>query len=158
MELIAPDLHARICAFYDEYGFVCDDEIERWPDLFRDEAIYKIVARENYERGLPLATMSCEGRGMLRDRVTSILKTSVYVPRQTRHLIANVRIVGRETDRVRTQANFAVFESFEDTGSRVLAVGRYYDVVSTSDVQLRFDEKLCVYDGNVIEGSIIYPL
>jgi len=158
MELVAPDLHARICAFYDEYGFVCDDQIERWPDVFTDDATYKIVARENYERKLPLPTMSCEGRGMLRDRVTSMLRTSVYVPRQIRHLIANVRITGREDERVRTMANFAVFESFEDTGSRILAVGRYHDLIATSGGELRFQEKLCVYDGNLVPGSIIYPL
>ncbi|HXP92474.1 MAG TPA: aromatic-ring-hydroxylating dioxygenase subunit beta [Candidatus Binatia bacterium] len=158
MELVAPDLHARICAFYDEYGFVCDDEIERWPDLFTDDATYKIVSRENHERELPLPTMSCDGRGMLRDRVTSMLRTSVYVPRQIRHLIANVRITGREDERVGTIANFAVFESFEDTGSRILAVGRYYDLIATSGPELRFKEKVCVYDGNLVPGSIIYPL
>ena len=158
MELAVGDLHARICTFYDEYGYVCDDDIERWPSLFSDEAVYKIVARENYERKLPLATMLCEGRGMLSDRVTSIRRTSVYVPRQTRHLIANIRIVELGDESARTQANFAVFESFDDSSSRVLAVGRYYDVIATSGSALRFEEKICVYDGNVVPGSIIYPL
>jgi salicylate 5-hydroxylase small subunit len=157
MELAAPDLYGRLCALYDEYGFVCDDDVDRWPDLFTEDAVYKIVARENFERGLPLATMSCEGRGMLRDRVTSIRKTSVYVPRQTRHLIANVRPGAREGDRIRAQANFAVFESFDATGSRVLAVGRSYDVIVLGE-ELRFEEKVCVYDGNLVPGSIIYPL
>lgn len=155
--LASSDLHARLCSLYDEYGFVCDDEVERWPDLFTDDAVYKIVARENYERNLPLATMLCEGRGMLRDRVTSMRRTSVYVPRQTRHLIANVRIRAREGERVSVEANFAVFESFDDTGSRVLAVGRSYDVIALGD-PLRFAEKICVYDGNLVPGSIIYPL
>jgi 3-phenylpropionate/cinnamic acid dioxygenase small subunit len=143
---------------YDDYGHGCDDEIERWPGLFTDEAVYKIVSRENRERKLPLATMLCEGRGMLADRVTAIRRTSVYVPRQTRHFITNIGIVANEGERVRTQANFAVFESFDDSSSRVLAVGRYYDVVSTTGGALKFEEKLCVYDGNVVPGSIIYPL
>ena len=152
------ELGERLSALYDDYACACDEEIERWPELFTEEAVYKIVARENYERRLPLPTMSCEGRGMLRDRVTSILRTSVYVPRQTRHLISNVRVLEREGARIRCRASFAVYESFADTGSRLLAVGRSFDLVVAEGDALRFAEKVCVYDGNVIPGSIIRPL
>jgi 3-phenylpropionate/cinnamic acid dioxygenase small subunit len=158
MTAVDEDLRSRVTALYDTYGEVCDEGIERWPDLFTDDALYKIAARENYERGLPLATMLCEGRGMLRDRLTAIRRTSVYVPRQLRHLITNVRILAIEGARVRTRANFAVFESFEETGSRVFAAGRYFDVIAQDESGLRFAEKVCVYDGNVVTGSIIYPL
>lgn len=151
-------LGEQLNLLYDDYAFACDEEIERWPELFTEDAVYKIVARENYERGLPLPTMSCEGRGMLRDRVTSILRTSVYVPRQTRHLIANVRVLERDGERIRCRASFAVYESFNDTGSALLAVGRSFDVVVAEGDGLRFAEKTCVYDGNVIPGSIIRPL
>ena len=157
MELLAPDLHARVCALYDEYAIVCDEELERWPELFTDEAVYKIVARENYEAGLPLPTMLCEGRGMLRDRVTAIRRTCVYLPRQTRHLIANVRILGREETRVLARANFAVFDSLDGGSSQILAAGRSFDTIALGD-ELRFEEKVCVYDGNLVPGSIIYPL
>lgn len=151
------DLLARVVALYDEYAVVCDEEIERWPELFSEDAFYKIVARENDERGLPLGTMSCEGRGMMRDRVTAIKRTSVYVPRQMRHLIANVRILESEGSRIRTRAHFAVFESFEEKQSRVFAVGRSFDRIVVDDGTLLFEEKICVYDGNVVDGSIIYP-
>lgn len=157
-EPAAAELRERLCDLYEDYGAACDEAIERWPGFFTDDAVYKIVARENYERKLPLPTMSCEGRGMLLDRVTSIVRTSVYVPRRTRHLIANVRIVDREAGALRTRTNFAVFESFDDGGSRVLAVGRYFDRIVERAGELRFAEKLCVYDGNLIAGSIVYPL
>lgn len=151
------DLRARIQALYDEYAIACDEEIDRWPDFFTEEGFYKVIARENYERGLPLGTMSCEGRGMMHDRVTAIRRTSVYVPRQMRHLIANVRILAIDGARVRTRAHFAVFESLEDAQSRVFAVGRSFDRIVVEGDALRFEERICVYDGNVVDGSIIYP-
>jgi 3-phenylpropionate/cinnamic acid dioxygenase small subunit len=159
--MLAPhgeDVRSRVTALYDDYVTACDEEIERWPDLFTQDALYKVMARENYERGLPLPTMSCEGRGMMRDRLTAIRRTSVYVPRQLRHLVSNIRVVEERAGSLRMRANFAVFESFEDTQSRVFAVGRYFDLIVESGDGLRFAEKVCVYDGNVVAGSLIFPL
>jgi hypothetical protein len=51
-----------------------------------------------------------------------------------------------------------VYESFDDSGSTVLAVGRSFDLVDARGGELRFAEKICVYDGNLIPGSIIRPL
>jgi anthranilate 1,2-dioxygenase small subunit len=38
------------------------------------------VARDNYERPLPLATMFCQGKGMVRDRVIAIREALIYAP------------------------------------------------------------------------------
>jgi 3-phenylpropionate/cinnamic acid dioxygenase small subunit len=55
-------------------------EYERWVDFFTEDALYKIVARDNYERSLPLATMFCQGKGMVRDRVIAIREALIYAP------------------------------------------------------------------------------
>jgi len=40
---------------YLEYvACIDDDDLERWPDLFTDDCSYRILARENVRRGLPL--------------------------------------------------------------------------------------------------------
>ena len=46
-----------------------DGELEQWPLLFAADGLYKIIAQENADRGLPLAAMLCDSRGMLADRV-----------------------------------------------------------------------------------------
>jgi anthranilate 1,2-dioxygenase small subunit len=157
----ATELRFALLGLYDDYASALDDELERWPELFTENATYRVVARENFERGRLWPTMSCEGRGMLRDRVTAIRQTSVYTPRQMRHVVSGIRIIGDAPDGYRTQATFLVGESGPDTESRMFAIGRYIDVVERDAAApngFRFAEKTCVYDGNLILSTLIYPL
>jgi len=154
------ELKLALIDLYDVYGATLDDEIAGWPDLFTEDALYQIVARENFERGMIWPTMSCEGRGMLRDRVTAIQRTSVYTPRQMRHVISGIRIVGDVPNGYRTQATFLIGESGPDGESRLFAIGRYFDIVVRDDdaaAGFRFAEKTCVYDGNLIPSTLIFP-
>lgn len=157
--MIAGAARAELEDLYYAYAAAIDDELERWPDFFAPDAVYKIVARENFDRNLPLATVSCEGQGMLCDRVTAIRETMVYQPRVYRHLISNVRVLGLAERGTRVGANFAVYESMPLDRSHLLAVGRYLDVVERDAAGgLRFAEKTCIYDGNVVRSSFVYPL
>jgi anthranilate 1,2-dioxygenase small subunit len=161
--VIAPptaELKLELLELYDAYGAALDDELERWPEFFTETALYRIVARENFERNMLWPTMSCEGRGMMLDRVMAIRETSMFAPRQMRHFVSGVRILGETPDGYRTQANFLVGESQVEAESRHFAIGRYMDLVVRDETNggFRFAEKLCVYDGNVILSSLIYPL
>lgn len=150
---------AEIEDLYYAYAAAIDDDLATWPDFFLPYGLYRVIARENYERGFPVGTMLAEGRGMLRDRVTAIEQTQVYAPRNVRHAVNNVRIVEAPGERVRTTANFIIHESYPAEATRLIAVGRYLDVIARDmDGALRFAEKICVYDGNLVLGSFIYPL
>ena len=72
--------------YYEYVECLDDDELERWPEFFVEDCLYKIIPRENFERNLPIALMRCESKGMLKDRVTTMRETSVYAPRALRHL------------------------------------------------------------------------
>ena len=80
---LAPrELRLELEALYADYTGCLDEErFEEWPNFFVEDCLYKIVPRENYERGLPLATWLCESKGYLLDRITGIRKTSMYAPR-----------------------------------------------------------------------------
>ena len=156
------DLHglrSEVADLYADYVACLDEgELERWPEFFVDDCRYQIVPRENYERRLPLALMSCESKGMLRDRVAAVRQTSVYGPRMMRHLVSSVRVRESTRDSVAVEANFALFETPLDEPTRVFNAGRYFDQLVRIDGQLKFKEKLCVLDGAVIRGSLIYPI
>ena len=144
---------------YYAYAAAIDDDLEAWPEFFRADGVYRAIARENHDRGFPIATILAEGHGMMRDRVTAIRQTMVYAPRCVRHDVHNVRILGRDGAAVRATANFTIYESYPATESRLIAVGRYLDVIERAESgALRFVEKTCVYDGNLVLGSFIYPL
>jgi 3-phenylpropionate/cinnamic acid dioxygenase small subunit len=155
------ELRFALLDLYDAYGAAIDDDLAAWPGLFTGDAVYRVVARENFERGLLWPTMSCEGHGMLADRVMAIQETCVYTPRQMRHVIGGIRILSETSDGYRTQATFLIGESGPDNETRLFAMGRYIDTVRRDDDAphgFRFAEKTCVYDGNLILSTLIYPL
>ena len=53
---------------------------------------------------------------------------------------------------------YAVFETLPDEFTRVFQVGRYLDRVAVDAGRLRFAEKLCVFDSELIPNSMIYPI
>lgn len=148
----------RLVAFYAAYAEAVDDDLDRWPSFFTDDADYRVQPRENYERGLPIALMRCEGRGMLLDRVVSVRKTSVYGPRYLRHLVSGVHVVEERGAELHVRSNFAVFESRPQGQTALYAAGRYFDVVVRDGDALLFKSKICVIDGDLVRGSLIYPL
>ena len=145
-------------ALYYDYGAAIDEEVERWPDLFTGDARYRVMSRENYDRNLPLAPIHCEGRGMILDRAMAVRETTVYATRFMRHAITNVRVTEADAAVLEARANFAIYETFEDTITRLFAVGRYIDVIVRSGDALLFRDKLCVLDSNIVIGSLIYPV
>jgi anthranilate 1,2-dioxygenase small subunit len=144
--------------YYDYVECIDDGKLERWPEFFTEECLYKIIPRENFERGLPLATMLCESKGMLKDRVVAIRQTGMYAPRAMRHLISNIRVKGQEDGIVRVQANYAVLQTLIDEETRVFNAGKYVDKLVREDGRLKFKEKLCIFDSVLIPASLIYPI
>ena len=159
MSTEARELRYEVEELYYEYVECLDDEeFERWPELFVEDCLYKIIPRENFERDLPIALMRCESKGMLKDRVTTVRETSVYAPRALRHLLSNIRIKGSDNGRLRVQANYAVLETLADEETRVFNAGKYLDLVVREGGRLKFKEKLCVFDSLLVPGSLIYPI
>jgi 3-phenylpropionate/cinnamic acid dioxygenase small subunit len=152
LRLELEELYAAYVACLDE------DRFEEWPEFFTDDAIYRIVPRENFERGLPIATLHCESKGYLQDRVVAIRQTMVYAPRYMRRLVSNIRILGWQDGELEVRANYAAFETLRDDLTRVFSVGRCHDKLVDVGGSLKFKEKLVIFDSELIPSSLIYPL
>ena len=146
------DLYARYIAALDEARY------EDWIALFAEECHYRVVPRENFERNLPLSTMSAETRGMLKDRVFGIQNTLYHQPYYQRHIVSGLFIRSHEDGVVKTQANYAVFRTKQNELSEVFNVGRSLDTIVEDEGRLRFREKVCVFDSELIPNSLIYPI
>ena len=141
------------------YGAALDAmELDKWPEFFTEECFYQIIPRDNYERGLPLALMRCESKGMLKDRVFAIRETMLYEPRYLRHLMSGIRVTGSTGESMTVEANYAVFETPLNEPTRVFNVGRYLDRIVRQDGQLKFAEKHCIFDSLLVLNSIILPI
>jgi salicylate 5-hydroxylase small subunit len=133
-------------------------DLEQWPEFFTEDCFYEVIPRDNYERGLPLALIRCESKGMLKDRVFAIRDTIMYEPRYMRHLISGIRLTGQDTYGMTVETNYAVFETPLHDVTRVFNVGRYVDRIVRQDGQLKFAEKHCIFDSLLIPNSIVLPI
>jgi 3-phenylpropionate/cinnamic acid dioxygenase small subunit len=152
LRLELEDLYADYVACLDEERF------EDWPEFFTDPCLYKIVPRENFERGLPLATWLCESKGYLVDRVTAIRKTAVYAPRYVRRMVSGIRVLGWADAVLEVRASYLALETLQDELTRVFNAGQYRDKLVVEDGRLKFREKLCIFDSILVPNSLIYPL
>ena len=146
------DLYARYVKCLD------DGDYAAWPDFFIEECVYKIQARENFDRGLPLALMAFESRAMLKDRVFGATTTLYHQPYYQRHIISSLLMRGADDGVVRVEANYAVFRTKQGTLTDLLNVGRTLDEIVEDEGALRFRSKLCVYDSELVPNSLIYPI
>jgi 3-phenylpropionate/cinnamic acid dioxygenase small subunit len=157
--MVSPEIRDEIDALYADYAEALDDnQLERWPELFVEDCLYKVVPRENWDRDLPVALMRCESRGMLKDRVNAVRNTAVYAPRSFRHFIGQFRIQAEAPDRFRVRANYVVLQTLVDDLTRIQNAGKYIDVVVRTNEGLRFKEKICVFDSVLVPNSLIYPV
>jgi salicylate 5-hydroxylase small subunit len=157
----APDaaLLAELIDLNARYARVVDDgPLDAWPEFFTEECVYRVQPRENFDRGLPLATLSFESRGMLQDRVYSVRETLFHDPYYQRHVVGAPVIVKAEDGRFEAEANYAVFRTKLSQETTVFNVGRYIDVIVRTPAGLKFESRLCVYDSEMIPNSIIYPI
>lgn len=134
-------------------------DLASWPGFFMPDGLYKAQGRENFDRGLPLAAILCEGSGMFQDRVTVISKIMVYAPRSVRHVVGAPRILDVSGSMIRARASFAIFHTLPHEPTALLSVGRYEDEVFADDAgNMRFRSRIAVYDSLLIPNSLVYPL
>lgn len=152
------DFYALNQLYADYAGVISNGQWELWPEFFTDDCIYRIQPRENHERGFPLATLSFESKGMLKDRVYGIRETLFHDPYYQRNVTGAPVVRKSEGHRFECEANYAVFRTKLSELSTVFNVGRYIDVVERTGQGLKFASRLVVYDSEMIPNSIIYPL
>jgi len=148
-----------LVTLYQAYASALDArQYERWPEFFIDDCVYRLQPRENFDRGLPLATMAFESKGMLKDRVYGIRETLFHDPYYQRHVVGAPLVRAFKPGRIESEANYAVFRTKLDGPSTVFNVGRYLDVVVATAEGLKFASRTVVFDSEMIPNSIIYPI
>ncbi|MGE8659523.1 MAG: aromatic-ring-hydroxylating dioxygenase subunit beta [Achromobacter sp.] len=152
-------LYYQLTRLYTDYAAVLDaGQWEQWPEFFLEECVYKVLPRENHERGYPLATMSFESRGMLKDRIYGATDTIFHDPYYQRHVVGAPRVLSVRDDRIEAEANYAVFRTKPNQLTTVYNVGRYLDVIRRTPDGLKFESRLCIFDSELIPNSLIYPI
>ncbi len=159
MSTIDINTYMALTRLYAEYAAAVDaNDWDKWIDLFVDDCDYKVQPRENHERGFPLATLALLSRGMLRDRAYGIKETLFHDPYYQRHVVGAPLVEKVEDGVIVAQANYAVFRTKLSQETTVFNVGRYLDRVRMTPDGLRFEQRHCIYDTEMIPNSLIYPI
>ncbi len=159
MTALSPTEWFAMMQLYAEYDAVVDAaHWERWVQLFTDDCIYRVQPRENFDRGLPLATLSLEGKGMLLDRVFGIRETLFHDPYYQRHVTGPPLVTKVTAEAIELSVNYSVFRTKLSQPTTVFNVGRTIDVVVNTANGLRFSRREFIYDSELIPNSMIYPI
>ncbi len=145
-------LHARYASAVDA------NDWGAWVDCFVDDCVYRIQPRENFERGFPLATLSFESKGMLKDRAYGIAETLFHDPYYQRHIVGAPLILSASDAGIECEANYVVIRTKLSELSTVFNAGRYIDTIVRTSEGLKFKLRQCIYDSEMIPNSIIYPI
>jgi salicylate 5-hydroxylase small subunit len=153
------DLRMQISDLYAAYAACLDDgRYEEWPDFFTEHAWYRVVPRENHECGLPLSTLSLKGQAIMKDRIYGVQSTIFHAPYYQRHVIGLPLFGEVEGGVCNVQANYVVLRTKRDAPAEILSTGRYIDRVENTESGLKFAQKFCVFDNDLIPNSLIYPI
>ncbi len=158
--MIAVELERKVRHLLDRYiRIVDDDRLEEWPLLFTADGVYEATTRENHVRGLPLALMSCHGRGMMQDRVTGYRRINVFEPHRYHHQLSGLECEQLPDGSVRTVCGFLVVRTMHTGATMIFASGVYHDViVQDADGTLRFAQRKAVTDSRQTDTLLVIPL
>ena len=144
--------------FFDDYYSGLDAvKLQEWPEFFTGDCLYRVIPRENHEAGYTLCTMQAESRGMLVDRVMGLVKTQMYAPRYYRRFASPARVVSREGAGVRTRHNLLMVQTLIDKQTDIVMSAVCHDLVVRDEGRLRFQERIVVFDSEMVPNSLIYP-
>lgn len=144
---------------YARYASAVDrGDWDAWIDLFTDDCRYRLVPRENHERGLPLATLRFESKAMLKDRAYAVRETLFHDPYYQRHVVGVPLVHDDDGRAIRCEANYAVLRTKLSQLTTVFNVGRTLDLVVRTGAGMRFAERVVVYDSELVPNSIIQPI
>jgi anthranilate 1,2-dioxygenase small subunit len=158
--MIDVELERRVRHLLDRYiRIIDDDRLEEWPGLFTANGIYEVTTRENHARGLPLALLSCHGRGMMQDRVTGYRRINVYEPHRYHHQLSGLECERLQDGSIRTVCGFLVVRTMHTGATMIFATGVYYDLlVQDGDGELRFAQRRAVTDSRQTDTLLVIPL
>jgi salicylate 5-hydroxylase small subunit len=144
---------------YADYAAALDaGDFDRWPGFFTDPCVYRLQSRENFDRGLPLAALSFESRGMLMDRVVGVRDTIYHDPYYQRHIVGAPRVTAVDAAGIHSEASYVVIRTKRDRLAEILSTGRSIDLVVRTEDGLRFAERRVIFDNDLIPNSIIAPI
>ncbi len=155
---VSAEVRLAIEDLMSDYAYALDDDaLERWPEFFTDDARYKIISRENYEAGRVLGIMSCDGRGMMQDRILALRTANVFEPHTYCHILGPTRIEA-DGEIYRARTNFSVIRTMQSGASTRYVTGKYVDECVINSGDARLQSRTVVLESRRIDILMVIPV
>jgi anthranilate 1,2-dioxygenase small subunit len=153
------ELHWQLVEINQLYARCLDENrLDDWPNFFTDDAVYKIIPRENFDNDLHASLLFFDSNAMRRDRVLCIRDVNIYDIHVSRHFLGPVRI-DRRGELFEMTLNFLVLHSDNEGRSALFATGEYRDlVVRGGRDEFLFREKIVILDTFNVPSQLAEPL
>ena len=149
----------QVAMFNAAYARCIDaDNLEKWPDFFREPCLYRVTTEENHRAGYEMGIIYADSKAMLVDRVTALRNANIYERHRYRHLLGMPNILGASGDEVQAETPFAVFRIMRDGSTGIFLTGRYLDRLRISQDQAALAERVVVCDSSTIDTLLALPL
>ncbi|MGH8595566.1 MAG: aromatic-ring-hydroxylating dioxygenase subunit beta [Gammaproteobacteria bacterium] len=135
-----------------------DDRLEAWPDFFTEACVYRLIARENAERNLPIAAIFCDSKRMLIDRVVSLRHANVYERHYYRHLVSSIAVLQVTDEVITVKSHYAVYRTRTNGATEIYNTGTYLDEMVVQDDRWLFQKKIVTFDTNRIDSLLVTPI
>jgi salicylate 5-hydroxylase small subunit len=159
--MMSADQYMALQQLYATYACSLNESrYDAWLGLFAKECSYMLQPRENFDRGLPLATMALESRGMLEDRVYASTNTLFHAPYYQRHMFGPALVLEQNPDQLSwlVQCHYTVFRTRPGSVAEVFSVGQCRDTIISEAGELKFARKHVIFDSEMVLNSVIYPI
>ena len=156
---VPAEVREAIARLQMEYVHAIDNnEVERWPQFFTADCLYRITSRRDYDEGRPIGAWYCDSRAMLEDRVSSLRGVNVYEPHCYRHIIGPTEITGHHNGLWQAQTSYLIVRTMHDGEMILFSAGRYVDAIRIESGIARLASRNVVTDSWRYDTLIVIPL
>ena len=153
------DLYRRIAQTQADYARCIDNgELERWPDFFQEDCVYKITTAENHRLGYEAGVVHAFSRGMLIDRVTALREANIYERHSYRHILGQPAITAEDEAGANSETAFLVARIMRDGSTEIFATGKYLDRYRLHGETPKLAERIVVCDSSRIDTLLALPI
>jgi anthranilate 1,2-dioxygenase small subunit/terephthalate 1,2-dioxygenase oxygenase component beta subunit len=148
-----------LCAFNAAYAHAIDnDQLEKWPDFFTEDCLYRITSADNEREGLPAGIVYADSRAMLQDRIAALREANIYERQSYRHLLGMPVLQTAESDTATACTPFMVARIMLHGETRLFATGEYRDRFVRTQGRLMLAQRVAVCDSTVTDTLLALPL
>ncbi len=147
----------EVTAYLYELAHMLDNfEMAAFVDEFTEDGSYRLMTRQNFERGLRIHIID-DDRDRLIYRRELILKYWQYEKFRSTRVLANPRVSFPDRNDAEAKTNFVVYQTSGEGVAQLNLVGLFHDRFVFSNGRWRIKDRFAILENSLPEEAVIVP-